>query len=367
MTLNKRQEAKLLTKGRIHWFDQKTNIFYKLYKKENLLDSAKDLELRLNQIVKLSSSMEFIPEITYTFEEGLLIMKQDKLSMDNRLDKIEPFEKKLTLINQLAQSLDQMHAEGFVHGDVNRKNIIYSDDRLWLIDFEPSLLQIKNHAKQWMSTMPYIHHDDIKSNTITIKSDLLGFGCFVNWLLVHSDLKPKLHRSESSIQPQDYVEECSELINEHEFEFNSFQKLVEIILAKINARPPPLSQEDISKCISRIGAVQHWNDFKDMYLPVLQVAIYLRELSSYQETDKQLIELFELCNENRWEVTGLYEETILGTKDTDEQPEWDRMVSDISQKKFSKVVVWSEETLSISKLSQMDNLTMDIFFINNVS
>ena len=127
MTLNKRQEAKLLTKGRIHWFDQKTNIFYKLYKKENLLDSAKDLELRLNQIVKLSSSMEFIPEITYTFEEDLLIMRQDKLSMDNQLDKIEPFEKKLTLINQLAQSLDQMHAEGFVHGDVNRKNIIYSE------------------------------------------------------------------------------------------------------------------------------------------------------------------------------------------------------------------------------------------------
>ena len=355
MILNKKQELRLQTTGRIHWFDQKTNIFYKLYKKENLLDSAKDLELRLNQIVKLSSSMEFIPEITYTFEEGLLIMRQDKLSMDNRLDKIEPFEKKLTLINQLAQSLYQMHAEGFVHGDVNRKNIIYSDDRLWLIDFEPSLLQIKNHAKQWMSTMPYIHHDDMKSNTITIKSDLLGFGCFVSWFLMHSSL------------PQDYADECSEIINEQEVEFNFFKNLVEIILERINVRPPPLSQEDISKCISRIGAVQHWNDFKDMYLPVLQVAIYLRELSSYQATDKQLIELFELCNENRWEVTGLYEETILGTKDTDEQPEWDRMVNDISQKKFSKVVVWSEETLSISKLSQMDNLTIDIFFINNVS
>ena len=47
MTLNERQEAKLEARGRIHWFDQKTNIFYKLYKKGNLLDSAKDLKLRL--------------------------------------------------------------------------------------------------------------------------------------------------------------------------------------------------------------------------------------------------------------------------------------------------------------------------------
>jgi len=355
MILNKKQELRLQTTGRIHWFDQKNNLFYKIYKKDNLLDDAGALKSRLSQIVELSSTLEFIPEISYSFENDLLIMKQNKLVKDIKLDKIESSKKKHTLIKEFAKSLDKLHDKGFVHGDINRKNIIYSNDRLRLIDFEPSLLQIKNHAMQWMSTRPYVHHDDMKNNTITIKSDLLGFGCFVSWFLMYSSL------------PQDYADECSEIINEQEVEFNPFKNLVEIILEKINARPPPLSQEDISKCISRIGAVQHWNDFKDMYLPVLQVAIYLRELSSYQVTDKQLIELFELCNENRWEVTGLYEETILVTKDTDEQPEWDRMVSDISQKKFSKVVVWSEETLSISKLSQMDNLRMDIFFINNVS
>jgi len=229
MTLNERQELKLQKKGRIHWFDQKTNIFYKLYKKGNLLDSAKDLKLRLYQIVKLSSSMEFIPEITYTYEEDLLIMRQNKLVKDNQLNKIEPFEKKLTLIKQLAQSLDKLHAEGFVHGDINRKNIIYSDDRLCLIDFEPSLLQIKNHAKQWMSTKPYIHHDDIKNNIVTIKSDLLGFGCFVNWFF--NNFNP----------PQHYADECSRIINEYEVEYNSFQNLVDIILKRITLQSRPLT------------------------------------------------------------------------------------------------------------------------------
>ena len=365
MTLNKRQEAKLLTKGRIHWFDQKTNIFYKLYKKENLLDSAKDLELRLSQIVKLSSSMEFIPEITYTFEEDLLIMRQDKLSKDNRLDKIEPFEKKLTLINQLAQSLDQMHAEGFVHGDINRKNIIYSDDRLWLIDFEPSLLQIKNHAKQWMSTRPYIHHDDMKSNTITIKSDLLGFGCFVNWLLIHSDLKPKLHRSESSIHPQDYAEVCSELINEHEFESNSFQKLVELILEKINFKAPVLSQEEIQMHIDNITS-----SFDDETNPydysrpadsLLDVAIYIDASPSGKTKDNQIYELFEICECNKWHVIGVYFESLSGLKDGDKKTDWNRMVNDASQKKFSKIVVWSLDTLTsfADNSSQMDDI--DIF------
>ena len=230
MTLNERQEAKLEARGRIHWFDKKTNIFYKLYKKGNLLDDAKVLKTRLSQIIKLSSSMEFIPEITYTYEEDLLIMRQNKLVKDNQLDKIEPFEKKLTLIKQLAQSLDKLHAEGFVHGDINRKNIIYSDDRLCLIDFEPSLLQIKNHAKQWMSTRPYRHYEDIQNNTVTVKSDFLGFGCFVKWFLMGSN------------PPQDYADECSKIINEYEVEFHPFENLLEILLKRNSRESRPLTK-----------------------------------------------------------------------------------------------------------------------------
>ena len=126
-------------------------------------------------------------------------------------------------------------------------------------------------------------------------------------------------------------------------------------------KPPFISHEDIAKNISRIVAVQHYNDFMDMYLPVLEVALYFRELSSYKATDNQLIELFELCNINRWQVIDYYEEEISRTKGSDEQPKWDQMVNDASQKKFSKVVVWSLDTLSRSQLSQMDNITIDIF------
>ena len=365
MILNKKQELRLQTTGRIHWFDQKNNLFYKIYKKDNLLDDAGALKSRLSQIVELSSSLEFIPEISYSFENDLLIMKQNKLVKDIKLDKIESSKKKHTLIKEFAKSLDKLHDKGFVHGDINRKNIIYSNDRLRLIDFEPSLLQIKNHAMQWMSTRPYVHHDDMKNNTITIKSDLLGFGCFVNWLLIHSDLKPKLHRSESSIHPQDYAEVCSELINEHEFEPNSLQKLVELILEKINFKAPVLSQEEIQMHIDNITS-----SFDDETNPydysrpadsLLDVAIYIDASPSGKTKDNQIYELFEICECNKWHVIGVYFESLSGLKDGDKKTDWNRMVNDASQKKFSKIVVWSLDTLTsfADNSSQMDDI--DIF------
>ena len=100
--------------------------------------------------------------------------------------------------------------------DINRKNIIYSEDRLCLIDFEPSLLQIKDRVKQWMSTKPYRHHEDIQNNNITAKTDFLGFGCFIKWFLLTDN------------PPQHYADGCSKVISEfkvHSFPFQNLTRL----------------------------------------------------------------------------------------------------------------------------------------------
>ena len=216
MTLNERQKEKLRTRGRIHWIDRKSNIVYKIYKKVNLLDDQKDIKIRLSQIVKLSHSMKFIPETNHSYEEDLLVMKQKRLINDKKLQEIEPVQK-MILIENFSQSLDRLYEEGFIHGDINRKNIIYSEDKLCLIDFEPSLLQLKNQVKQWMSTRPYRHHEDIQNNNITVKSDLLGFGCFIKWFLLNSN------------PPQYYEEQCSKIITElklHSFPFQNLTRLL---------------------------------------------------------------------------------------------------------------------------------------------
>ena len=215
MNLSEHQKVKLQAKGHIHWIDKKSNNIYKIYKKFNLLDDLKDIEKRLSQIVKLSSSMDFIPQTNYFYEEDLLVMKQKCLINKKKLKEIDSSEK-IKLIKKFAQSLDKLYAEKFVHGDINRKNIIYSENKLFLIDFEPSLLQIKDQTKQWMSTRPYRHHADIQNNNITAKSDFLGFACFAKWFLFNSNC------------PQHYVKECSKIITKLKFQSSPFQNLTKL-------------------------------------------------------------------------------------------------------------------------------------------
>lgn len=215
MNLSEHQKVKLQAKGHIHWIDKKSNNIYKIYKKFNLLDDLKDIEKRLSQIVKLSSSMDFIPQTNYFYEKDLLVMKQKCLINKKRLKEIDPSEK-IKLIKKFAQSLDKLYAEEFVHGDINRKNIIYSENNLFLIDFEPSLLQVKDQTKQWMSTRPYRHHADIQNNNITAKSDFLGFACFAKWFLFNSNC------------PQHYVKECSKIITKLKFQSSPFRDLTKL-------------------------------------------------------------------------------------------------------------------------------------------
>ena len=218
MNLSEHQEVKLQSKGHIHWIDKKSNNIYKIYKKINLLDDLTDIEKRLKQIVKLSYLMEFIPQTNFSYKDDLLIMRQKCLIDKKKLKEIDS-SKKMHLIKNFSLSLDKLYEEGFVHGDINRKNIIYSENKLYLVDFEPSLLQLKDKTKQWMSTRPYRHHEDIQNNNITAKSDFLGFACFVKWFLFNRKY------------PQYYAEECSKIITKLKSQLSPFKNLTKLLVS----------------------------------------------------------------------------------------------------------------------------------------
>jgi DNA invertase Pin-like site-specific DNA recombinase len=121
------------------------------------------------------------------------------------------------------------------------------------------------------------------------------------------------------------------------------------------------------QAIARLMSSSKMNDFKDDALPKLNVAVYLRVSTSHQTTENQFRELIDVCNRNHWQIVGLYEETISGTKGLDERVELNRMMLDASRKKFDKVVVWSVDRLGrsmkhlITVLSQLDDLSIDVF------
>jgi DNA invertase Pin-like site-specific DNA recombinase len=124
---------------------------------------------------------------------------------------------------------------------------------------------------------------------------------------------------------------------------------------------------DIDKSMERLHTVQRLNDFMDDALPVLQVACYIRVSTSSQHTENQLIELIDVCNRNKWQITEIYDETVSGTKGVDERYELNRMMHDACRKKFDKVVCYSVDRLGrsmkhlVSVLSQLDDLNVDVF------
>ena len=121
------------------------------------------------------------------------------------------------------------------------------------------------------------------------------------------------------------------------------------------------------QAMARVMSAERMNDFLDDALPKLSVAVYLRVSTSHQTTENQFRELIDVCNRNRWQIVGLYEETISGTKGLDERAELNRMMHDACLKKFDKVVVWSVDRLGrsmkhlITVLSQLDDLGIDVF------
>jgi thiamine kinase-like enzyme len=66
---------------------------------------------------------------------------------------------------------------GVIHGDIHLKNFMFCEkkQKLLLVDWEPSLIQIIGSQKQLMGTLPYIDDDDQKNQIISIKTDLLCF------------------------------------------------------------------------------------------------------------------------------------------------------------------------------------------------
>jgi serine/threonine protein kinase len=84
---------------------------------------------------------------------------------------------------QLSKTLDYLERIGFVHGDLNRKNIIKTIDGYKVIDFEPSLIQFRNGREALVTTPPYYSMSEYSKGRLTSLSDKIGFYYFIMRLL----------------------------------------------------------------------------------------------------------------------------------------------------------------------------------------
>ena len=63
-------------------------------------------------------------------------------------------------------ALEFFESINFIHADLNKKNIIYTDNGFKIIDYEPSLVQIKNQKRQLMVTLPYVLKSDLDNQDV---------------------------------------------------------------------------------------------------------------------------------------------------------------------------------------------------------
>jgi len=147
--------------------------FHKTYCLSDLLDPMEQIRLRVDQIQTLSAQFSLIPEVEFQWTDSSLIYRQAKVR--RRDSRSISLESRRTVVQQLAEDLDRLTETGFVHGDINRKNVICDGERFHLVDLEPSLRRIKHGRPTLMYTPPYISLNDLKQDQLSQETDKIGF------------------------------------------------------------------------------------------------------------------------------------------------------------------------------------------------
>ena len=78
----------------------------------------------------------------------------------------------------------------------------------------------------------------------------------------------------------------------------------------------------------------------------MRVAIYARVSTADQTNENQLIELRKFCQNNNYEITAEYSDTISGTKSS--RQELDKMLMAMRNKEFEAVVCWKFDRIGRS-------------------
>lgn len=149
-------------------------MIHKIYPKESLLDEGSLVKHRVSLI------NSFDCKKYRSLVETQIIEQNDHYSYRQDLLEIKKIKSlKRSDFLGLVRALEYFNLLNFVHGDLNKKNIIYTEDGFKIIDYEPSHVQIKNKIKQLMVTIPYVLRSDLEGNIATTATDKIGFFYFV--------------------------------------------------------------------------------------------------------------------------------------------------------------------------------------------
>jgi hypothetical protein len=150
----------------------------KVYRYEAEQDAGVLAE-RMDLASRCSRLVGSVPEMSWRSTAEVVEVRQQRV---RRLP-VEPGPECAEGLLALARDLDAMAGWGMVHGDLNRKNILWTEEGYRLVDFEPVLCVRRTDGRTLLrGTAPYVHPEDLKRNAISRLSDRLGFACFAGWV-----------------------------------------------------------------------------------------------------------------------------------------------------------------------------------------
>ena len=176
----------------------------KIYPLVNLLDRLESIKARCQRIEEISREFAFIPETTITIDDKELRYEQDLVARKS-LGLID-VAAKIQVLERFADDLEALHKRRFVHGDIHSGNIIYDGCRLNLIDFEPSLRQVRKGRKVIVSTSSVRSLNDKTRGKISHEADKIGFYRCASKILVGRSDRPTLSIEEAELVGMEYRE-----------------------------------------------------------------------------------------------------------------------------------------------------------------
>tara|TARA_B100001287_G_scaffold238349_1_gene211740 strand:- start:1714 stop:2343 length:630 start_codon:yes stop_codon:yes gene_type:complete len=151
----------------------KDGYIYKRYLKHHLLDPTEIIEKRIKLINDFDWEIPGLLNTLITEVENSYIYRQ-KYCKQQKKQFYEEAD-----FSGLLETLTYFQQIGFVHGDLNKKNIFWTKDGFKVMDYEPSLFQFKNGRKQFMTTKPYFSNKELKKGEVSFLTDKIAFFYFI--------------------------------------------------------------------------------------------------------------------------------------------------------------------------------------------
>jgi len=200
----------------------KDGYIYKRYLKQELLDPQSSIE---NRIEIINNFDKQIPGLLNT------IIDEEDNSYIYRQEYCKQLKKKLYTevdFSGLVETLNYFQQKEFVHGDLNMKNIFWTKEGFKIIDYEPSLYQIKDGRMQFMTTKPYFSKQDLDNGRISTVTDKIAFYYFI--LRINGNLSNR--RLVELSRTLDHKKEIG--MSEKDFDLMNYKNILAIAFEKGN-------------------------------------------------------------------------------------------------------------------------------------